>query len=249
MKGIKILGLCLVAMLVTSAVAVSSAVAAGPEYYECAKKTGGKFEKGCGKEGGKGGYERTAVKTPSKYTGTNGKSVLTVFVPGIGIVGDTSCAKAKDTGSIISPTQTETTVTFEKCESEGKKCTSVGEKTKGDIKTNTLEGTLVEAPESKTGIGVTITAKSAENSAEFECEGLKIKTKGAVTGEVTGNTTKASKTSKNVFEVNEGGEPTIQTEGSEFTLLTTITDAEGTNTIPSGESTTAALKGAEIGVS
>jgi hypothetical protein len=248
MKRIRIVGLCLIAAFAFSAIAVASASAAGPEFYECAKVKGGKFEKGCGKEGGKGGFERKAVKLPSKYTGTNGTSVLTVFVPGIGIVGDTKCTKAKDAGAIISPTQTETTVTFEKCESSGKKCTSVGEKTKGDIKTNTLLGTLVATEESKTGVGVTITAKSTENSAEFECEGLKIKTKGAVTGEDTGNTEKAAKTSKNVFEVNAGGEPTIKTEGSEFTLLTTINTGTEENTVPSGESTVASLKGKEIGV-
>jgi hypothetical protein len=250
MKRIKIVGLCLIAVFAMTAVAVSSASAAGPEYFTCAKVKGGKFEKGCGKEGGKGGFSRTAVKLPSKFTDKNGVSVLTVFVPGIGIVGDTKCEKATSKGAILNATQAEDTVVFEKCESSGKTCTSVQAKEKkGDITTNTLLSTLVATGEAESGVGVTVGAKSGGNSAEFNCEGLKISTMGAVTGEDKGNVEKASKTSENVFQVNEGGEPTIATEGSRFALLTTIVKGEEVNTVPSGESTTAVIKGAEVGVS
>jgi hypothetical protein len=249
MKRIRIVGLCLMAVFAMAAVASASA-SASPSYFECAKVKGGKFEKGCGKEGGKGGYIRRApTKLPSKYTEKNGESVLTVFVPGLGIVGDTKCAKATGKGAIISATTSETTVQFEKCESQGKTCTSeqVKEK-KGDITTNLLLGTLVATGEAASGVGVTVGAKSGGESASFNCEGLKISTVGAVTGEVSGNIEKGSKTSSNIFQVNAGGEPTIETEGSRFTLLTTIVTATETNTVPAGENTTAAVKGAEIGV-
>jgi hypothetical protein len=251
MKRIRIVGLCLVAVFAMTAVAASSASAAGPEYFTCGKVKGGKFEKGCGKEGGKGGYAKKPVtKLPSKFTDKNGVSVLTVFVPGIGIVGDTKCEKAKSKGAIINSTQAEDVVVFEKCESSGKTCTSVQAKEKkGDITTNTLLTTLVATGEAESGVGVTVSVKGGGNSAEFNCEGLKVSTMGAVTGEVRGNVEKASKTSENVFQVNEGGEPTIATEGSRFTLLSTITKGEEVNTVPSGESTTAIIKGAEIGVS
>jgi hypothetical protein len=251
MKRIKIVGLCLTAVFAMTAVAAASASAAGPEYFTCAKVKGGKFEKGCGKEGGKGGYSREAVtKLPSKFTDKNGVSVLTVFVPGIGIVGDTKCEKAKSKGAILSSTTAEDTVVFEKCESSGKTCTSdQAKEKKGDITTNPLLTTLVATSEAASGVGVQVEAKGGGNSAEFDCEGLLIKTTGAVTGEDKGNVEKASKTAENVFAVNEGGEPTIKTGGSEDTLLTTITKGEETNTVPSGESTTAVIKGAEIGVS
>jgi hypothetical protein len=251
MKRIKIVGLCLIAVFAMTAVAAASASAAGPEYFECAKVKGGKFEKGCGKEGGKGGFARQAPKKlPSKFTDKNGVSVLTVFVPGIGIVGDTECQKATSKGAVISATQAEDVVQFEKCESSGKTCTSVQAKEKkGDITTNTLLSTLVATGEAKSGVGVTVGAKSGGNSAEFNCEGLKISTMGAVTGEDSGNVEVASKTAENIFEVNAGGEPTIETEGSRFTLLTTIVKGEEVNTVPSGESTTATVKGAELGVS
>jgi hypothetical protein len=251
MTRIKIVGLCLIAVFAMTAVAAASASAAGPEYFECAKVKGGKLEKGCGKEGGKGGYIRRApTKLPSKFTGKNGVSILTVFVPGVGIVGDTECQKATGKGAIISATQAEDTVVFEKCESSGKKCTSVQAKEKkGDITTNTLLSTLVATGEAKSGVGVTVAAKSGGNSAEFNCEGLKVSTMGAVTGEDTGNVELVSKTAENIFSVNEGGEPTIATEGSRFTLLSTITKGEETNTVPSGESTTATNKGAALGVS
>jgi hypothetical protein len=251
MKRIKIVGLCLIAVFAMTAVAAASASAAGPEYFTCAKVKGGKFEKGCGKEGGKGGYSKEPVtKLPSKFTDTNGVSILTVFVPGIGIVGDTECQKAKSKGAILTSTTAEDTTVFEKCESSGKTCTSVQAKEKkGDITTNLLLSTLVATSEAKSGVGSTVGAKSGGNSAEFNCEGLKVSTAGEVTGEVTGNIEVASKTSQNVFAVNSGGEPTIATGGSEFTLLSTITKGEETNTVPSGESTTASLKGAEIGIS
>jgi hypothetical protein len=251
MKRIRIVGLCLVAVFAMGAVAASSAFAS-PTYFECAKVKGGKFEKGCGKEGGKGGYSRVAVKTPAKYTGTNGKSVLKAVDPETKtVVASTSCTKAKETGAIISATESETTVTFEKCTSLGKKCTSTGEKTKGDIKTNVLLGTLVANEESKTGVATVVGAKSGGASAEFNCEGIGVVTTGEVSGEAGAiSVEKASKSSENVFLTNEEGLPAIKTGGSEFTLLTTITGATPEPiTLPSGEETTAKNKGTkEIGI-
>lgn len=248
MKRIKIVGLCLIAVFAMTAVAAASA-SASPTYFICAKVKGGKFEKGCGKEGGKGGYSREAVTKAEKFSSKQGASVLTVFIPGVGIAGDTACVKATSKGAILNSTEAEDTIKFEKCESDGKKCTSLQAKEpKGDITTNVLLATLVESSEAKSGVGVTVGAKGGGESASFNCEGLEISTVGAVTGEDTGNVEVASKTSKNIFEVNAGGEPTIATEGSRFSLLTTIKTPTETNTLPAGEDTTAELKGAEIGV-
>jgi hypothetical protein len=236
-----------------SAVAVASASAETPEYFVCAKLSkakGGNYEKGCAKEGGKGGFAREPITKAEKFTDKNGVSILTVFVPGIGIVGETECQKATSKGAILNATESEDTVKFEKCESSGKKCTSVQAKEpKGDITTNVLATKLVATGEAASGVGVQVGAKGGGNSAEFNCEGLKISTMGSVTGEDKGNVGVFSKTSENVFAANAGGEPTIKTEGSEFALLTTITTATETNTVPSGENTTAAIKGsAEIAV-
>jgi hypothetical protein len=252
MKRIRIVGLCLVALFAMSAVAASSAFAEGPHYFECVKAKGGKFEKGCGKEGGKGGFSRVAPKFPSKYTATNGKSTLKAVDPETkSVVASTSCTKAKETGAYISLTEAETTVTFEKCTSLGKKCTSIGEKTVGDIKTNVLEATLSANAESKSGVAAIVGAKSGGASAEFNCEGIGVVTTGVVSGEVgAGGVEKAAKTGESIFATNEEGLPAIATGGSRFTLLTTITGATPEPiTLPSGEETIAKLKGAkEIGV-
>jgi len=246
MKRIRIMGLCLVALFAFSAVAVSSA-SASPAFMKCVKVKGAKFIKGCGSEGGKGGYEKQAVTADEAFKNKNGVSNLLVFIPGKGIVGDTKCDKAKGSGNVLpGGTEVETTVQFEKCESSEKTCTSVqaGEK-KGDITTNPLSGTLNANSEAKSGVAITIGGKGGGNSAEFDCEGLEISTAGVVSGEQAGDVGKASKSSSNVFETNAEGEPTIATEGSRDTLLTTIV---GVGTVPSGESTTAAIKGAELGV-
>jgi hypothetical protein len=250
MKRIATVGVCLVAVLALAAVAASSALAAQPEYFTCAKAKGGKYGKGCAsfKEGGKGegsGFARAAVKTPSKFTDKSGLSVLTAYVPGTGIVGEVKCAKATSKGAIISSTQAEDTITLEKCESSASTCTStqVGEKP-GDIKTDVLLSTLVATAEAKSGVGVTVEAKSGGELAEFDCGTTKFETAGAVTGEESENVEVARKTWGNVFEVNAEGEPTIATAGSRSTLLTTIS---GTGTLPSGENADDVISGSEIG--
>jgi hypothetical protein len=250
MNRIATVGVCLVAVLALAAVAASSALAAQPEYFTCAKAKGGKYGKGCAsfKEGGKGegsGFARAAVKTPSKFTDKSGLSVLTAYVPGTGIVGEVKCAKATSKGAIISSTQAEDTITLEKCESSASTCTStqVGEKP-GDIKTDVLLSTLVATAEAKSGVGVTVEAKSGGELAEFDCGTTKFETAGAVTGEESENVEVARKTWGNVFEVNAEGEPTIATGGSRSTLLTTIS---GTGTLPSGENADDVISGSEIG--
>ncbi len=76
MKSMRILGLCLAAVFALSAIAVSSAAAAQPEYKTCGKATKivktytGKYtDKNCSEVNAKseGKYERVAVKTPDKF--------------------------------------------------------------------------------------------------------------------------------------------------------------------------------------
>jgi hypothetical protein len=251
MKRIAIMGVCLAAVLGLAAVAASSALAAQPEYFTCVKAKGGTYQKSCSssKEGGEGGgYKREPVKTPSKFTDKSGLSVFTAFVPGTGIAGEVKCAKSTSKGAIISSTQAEDKIVYEKCESSSVTCTSTqaGEKP-GDITTNALLTTLVGTSEARSGVGVLVEAKSGGNLAEFNCGASKFETKGSVTGEETENVEVASKHWGNVFEVNVSGEPTIATGGSKTTLLAAITEGSNTNTLPSGENTDAAITGAEIG--
>jgi hypothetical protein len=232
MKRIRILGLCIIAMLVVGAVAAAVASAAQPEYAACVKVKGGKFEKGCAKEGGKGGYALEPVTEPESLTGKAGVTVFDVFVPGMGVVGTTECQKAKIKGEIVSPTEEEVVVTYEKCSSSGKACTSVAAGTKrGDIVTSALIGKPVFI-EGGTGVGDTLSPKGGGNVAEYNCEGEEVATTGSITAEYTEMIGEAAKKTGVRFTVNADGEPAIPTEGSRDTLLSTI---KGVGTLPSGE--------------
>jgi hypothetical protein len=247
-----IVGPIVIAMLAISAIATASAVAATPEYYECVKTKGGAFDKNCGAEGGGGGYARKPVKTPSSLTGSIAASVFTDFSPGEGVVLESKCGKGKLKGTIVSPTESEFVITYERCGTSGQTFTSTNEKTKGDIKTNTLIGKLVATGAAGTGIGLTVAAKVpggriAEFTGQFSTV---LSWEGSITGEVVGDTEGISASSKDVFTVNEGGEPTIETEGSELTF---ITSEEAHGEIfgggPTGEIASISLKGKKIGIS
>jgi len=250
MKRIRIVGLCLVAVFAMSAIASASASAAAPEYQICGKAvknaTTKKYEghfsnKECTATSTEGKYELTsytAAKKPGFKT-KSGASALDVYIPGTGVVGETSCAKSKDVGTVTGAKTATDVVTFEKCTSSGKVCTGdqAGTKT-GDIVTYTLDETLVASGESKTGVGQEVkgTGPGGE-SAAFDCEGEEISTTGAVTGEITGDIKKASKDSNVIFSVNGEGAPTI---ASSEPLLT---DIVGIGTLPSGETVNTEVKG------
>jgi hypothetical protein len=250
MKRIRIVGLCLIAVLALTAVAASSASAAAPEYLICGKaakvgktytgKYTGKLCEASSKVETGGKYELlpyTSAKKPA-FKVSNGVSSLLVYIPGTGVVGDTECQKAKGAGSVTGAKTGTLVETFEKCQSSGKVCTSTqaGEK-KGDITTQTLDTTLIASASSKTGVANEVKGAGPGGlSAEFNCEGEEIATKGAVSGEVT-VVGIAAKDNTNVFATKSGGEPDIE---SSEPLLTTIT---GVGTIPSGEDTTGTIKG------
>lgn len=245
MKRITIGGLCLVAAVVTSAFAASIASAATPIYTVCKKVAAGTGEfanKICTEAGGKEDYEFGAWNEGKKtsFTGKSGKSVLDVYIPGAGIVGDTECQKAKEAGSLTGAATAATVVTFEKCASSGKTCTSTNTAKKGDIVTFTLDEELVAIP-GGSGVGQEVKgAGPGGKLAEFDCEGEELSVAGAVVGEVTEDIGVFSKSSSTAFATNAGGEPTIQASEP---LLTTIV---GVGVLPSGETAAASLKGEAV---
>jgi hypothetical protein len=250
MKRIRIVGLCLVAVFAMSAIASASASAAAPEYLICGKaaksKVTKKYEgtfsnKECTAASTEGKYELVAYTAAKKteFKTKSGASSLDVYIPGTGIVGETSCAKSKDVGKVTGAKTATDVVTFEKCASSGKTCTGdqAGTKT-GDIVTYTLDETLAASAESKTGVAQEVkgTGPGGE-SAAFNCEGEEISTTGAVSGEITGDVGKASKDSNVIFSVDAEGAPNI---ASSEPLLTTIV---GIGTVPSGETINTEVKG------
>jgi len=252
MKRIRILGLCLVAVFAMTAVATSSASALS--YKTCKKLTvkpykGHYINKTCSTHASPA--EEAAGKTNKyelaewnegkeahpKFKDANGVSVLKLYIPGVGVVGATTCAKAKGEGHIDSATTGDTTVVFEKCTSEGFVCTSPGE-TAGKIKTSDLTTRLAED-----GAGEVIQRVGEEGvlSAEFNCGSKNIKTTGIADGVNTGNVNKIVKESKNTFTTETGGEQAHDVDGDVL-----ITEVSGVGTLPSGEETTATLKGEEM---
>jgi len=228
MKRIRIVGLCLVAVFAMSAVAAASA-SASPTYKECAKvkaKTGKFATASCTTEGGTGTWE---LVSPKKGAYTSTTKVATLETPGVGSV---SCKTSKGAGSITSETAATTTVTFSTCATDGKKCTSAGEKA-GMIKTFELLGSLREP---SAGVVETVLAGNGPEglSAEFSCEGITIKTRGSVGGVDTGDINSAGKTSKQTFNKATGLE-------SEIVGLTPF--------LPSNQTAEATVKGkADIGI-
>ena len=238
MKRIKVLGLCVVATFAFSAVAVATASAAeGVEWFECAKVAGGKYEKGCKKEGGKGGYVlRPGIGKGKAYKGTGGKATL--HTPAIG--GEITCTAFKDTGVINTTTTTDKVVsTFTGCSTLGKKCKS-GTKA-GEIKTHDLAGEFGKLEGEKGGVD--LKAESGSSVANFECEGLVVEVTGSVIGEVTSNV--LSKSSTDTFAVNsEGFQQWKKFEsGPTDTLEAHIT---GVGNFESGQQATATNKGEEL---
>jgi hypothetical protein len=231
MKRIKIVGLCLIALVAMSAVVASGAQ--GATYFKCVKKKDGNYTAaGCpesSKSVGKGKFERESAVgvTYSSKTGT-----ATLSTPDVG--GKVVCSKSVDTGKITGPSEDEDTVTFEKCTTEGKKCESAGEPA-GDIKTNTLKTVLISDTETE------FTAEGGPGAfqAEFECEGLKIRTKGSTIG----HTTKpAANTASKSSTVTFSGEENLLTE------ISIDGGLEYLGPFPSEEATTATDKNsAELG--
>jgi hypothetical protein len=121
--------------------------------------------------------KKTAPTGPAPLTATSGLSKLSsVGLPEI------ECKKATSTGELNSPTQGTNTTTFTECESSGKKCGNVSP---GTIKTKELVSTIGYINKAKEEVGVDFTPKTGTVLAEFECEGIGIKTEGSVIGKDT----------------------------------------------------------------
>jgi len=140
----RILGLALVAMFAFAAFSAVSA-SANPQWWECKKNKGvGLLEKGCTKEGGKGGYELVpGVGKGKAFKGKGGLAILHNVIPGKGDI-KVECASFKDGGKVANVggkgTEFGVTSTFSKCKSLGAPCSSGAKKE--TISTETLAGNL-----------------------------------------------------------------------------------------------------------
>jgi hypothetical protein len=206
MTRMRILGLALVAMFAIAAVSAVSA-SANPQWYECAKETGGKYEKGCGKEGGKGGYNlKPGVGKGKGFKGKGGEAILHNVVPGKGDI-KVICASFKDAGSVANVggkgTEFKVTSTFSKCKSLGAPCSSGAKKE--TISTEVLAGNLGWLNKSKKEVGASLFNEAKPGTgylAQFECTGLaKVRVLGGVIGAQVGDVETFEKTTDAIFSV------------------------------------------------
>src|ERR1039457_5069180 len=136
MKRSGMIGLCFFAVFAFSALGATSALAYSdndtgfiPTYKECkkvAKGTGTWSDAKCSKLGGTKTYAAANWTSRTKVIkSTSGASTLSSYIKGTGVVGTVTCTKSKDTENIVGPDDNTATVTFEKCKSAGKNCTSL----------------------------------------------------------------------------------------------------------------------------
>lgn len=224
MKRIWILGLFLVAALMTSAMAVASASAAPPSIGRCVKvaKGQGRYkDPGCEKGEVTGGtYEWLPGVVKNKFTSTEGKSTFET-------VGKQKvvCKSDTDVGEYLPPKEDREVIVFTGCELigviNGKKvkfpCQSAAAPP-GVIETTVLRSLLgfIKAP---TEVGVSLESLSGAPFAEFECAGIRI----AITGSVIARVTPISKmtlTFKEKFKATKGVQSPQNLEGEPKDTLT-----------------------------
>jgi len=265
MKRMRILGLAILAVFALGAIASSAASAVEPGWYECAKnKESGKLEKGCLKEGGKGGYEiKPGIGKGKAFKGKGGAAKLHTSIPGKGDI-PVECEKFKDIGNAALPNlQVKVTATFSKCKFAGLPCQS-GTKS-GEIKTNSLAGELGYLNKEAVAVGASLFAESEPGSgleAEFTCTGAaKIRVHGGVIGTQTGDINAFSKLSTTTYATTEAEfipgfksvvNADLKFEGGPLTILLTEFEQgkgwEPEGGLPSGQEASATNKGEAIEV-
>jgi len=212
MKRMRIVGLALVAVFALVAITAASA-SATPTYKECKKEAGGKFEKGCGKEGGKGGYVLAVGVGKGKVSKNKGGAANLVVVVPAGVSKEfpegatihIECATNKGVSTSTAPNLVSKAVTsFAKCKVLGSPCQSGAKKE--TITTNSLAGELVDI-EGGEGVGTVLGAEAGPASflASFVCtEVAETNVLGSLIGVNTGNVNKFSKTSTLSFTTGPG---------------------------------------------
>jgi len=226
MKGMKTMGVCVVAAFAIGGTAAVSASAALPEFYECHKgaKGSGEFsDKKCSMNvgSGKGAYTlQPGIGKGKAFKGKGGAAKLET-VGGAAI----SCTSSSDSGNLASPTtETNVLISFKKCSLLGKSC-STGTK-KGEITSSPLEGTLgyVNKAAGKDG-PVYVPSNESEpwSKGTITCTGgsetIKVETTGGVIGVVTGNVNTFNKLSTLDFTENEGKQQFSNFEGGPLEVL------------------------------
>jgi hypothetical protein len=190
MKRMRVIGLCLVATVAMSAVAVSSAFATAPEFGRCVAKAGGKFQDaGCTKPSipGKEKFEWEPGIIKKKFT-----SKLKEGTPTLETAGGTkiTCNAEQGGGEITGEKSVgNVTAKFNGCKTSGLACENGAAE---EINTNKLQGVIGVEKLGETAVKNKLAESLAPESpattdAEFECAGLRVIVRGTVLHTITAN--------------------------------------------------------------
>jgi len=224
------LGVCLLAVSVTSVTTVASASAAAPAFFECAKVKGGGYEdKLCSKAAGTAKGEkfelREGIRKGKLFKGKGG--AMRLYVPAV--AGPMPCTGSKDEGKLSSPTTVERLViTFTGCTTMSRPCHSTGAKP-GEVKTESLDGQLGEIADGVPGLLAFVhTPKGLGSIAAIDCAGLTLEVSGGVIGEISGDVNTLSTSLMFTYAETESGEQAItKFEGGETEVLETLINGSG----------------------
>jgi hypothetical protein len=270
MKRVRIVGLCITAVLAISAVAAGSAAAAEPEYLTCAKAakvgktyTGKYTDKHCAEVNakGEGKYERTALKGPDKFKSKSGATNLYLYEPATHTLKlKVVCKKDKDEGEIFNSREAKLRITYEECEPQETvltgKCTTNGQTKAGTVVTEPLISKLVWVNEAETEPGVDVQAETPGGPIEkMVCVGAEnAELLGSMVGKI-GPVNSASKTQTLTFNASATtGEPEFfgTWEGAAFspgTLTAELAGVANYKGVPVGLSSIEPQTGKEVIVS
>lgn len=235
MKHIKIVGLCLVAVLAFSAVAAATASASErPEFLKCGKTpkvekkqpTGEFSNKECTEAQAEGKYRLEAV---AEGTPVTGKSKAATFNVDGKVV---KCKKSTSEGTLFTQFEDHVTITFSKCGVNGSSKEPCG--TEGTITTGPLDADLFFANEEEKEAVLALFGE-AGTFAEFTCGTETIAIEGVVVGTVKNSKKGATFTFavngsneqavKTLWNFGEFGPVTLESGGKEATLE--MTDEQG----------------------
>lgn len=228
MRRISLLGICLLAMLATSAIAVAGASAAPPELGRCVKNATGAVGKykdpGCekGEVKAKGTFEWLPGAIKNKFTQTSAKSTFET-VTKLKI----ACASDTGSGEYLSGNNKEDleTITYSGCVINGPvgsakvkgPCQSIGSPA-GTIVTSPLRSLLgfINAPKE---VGVDLSSVSGGPIVELGCAGVVISINGSVIAPIT-PISKMTTTFKEKFKAKVGIQSPEKFEGEPPDTLT-----------------------------
>lgn len=178
MNRFRLIGLCVLAVFATSAVAASSAAAEAPEMGRCVKvapKTGKYASATCTKLKTAGEFEWLPGAEKNKFTGVGGVGTLETVGKA-----KVTCKTESATGEFTSPkTAGNIHVKFTGCESAGNKCSTAGSAI-GEVVTNPLAGSLVWENKLKKKTALDLVPESTELYVEFKCGPAFVIVKGSV---------------------------------------------------------------------